>query len=295
MPCQVIAWYDYIKSELPDVLLCPGPKRKQSVSAQLRGDSLSGDAPPTPTISATSSFRSGIQSWVRWRTVATATAIQPIRRSAPPGTGIIWRVLLGGGRALQEPGLPPTGYDGIDNDKDGLIDNWNEGVQTGVNDTLVANHLASHTHITARSEMLYALLVEGPRTAGLGLQPRRLHGQEVQDTDNDGLPEFVDAWGQPLQFFRWPLLYPFRHPARARTIARVFVPDHSPAALRDRVRDARARPAGPQSAAHGTGLVVRYGVVAMTISRWRCLEPLRDINGASSGVQAFESFFHPLT
>ena len=31
--------------------------------------------------------------------------------------------------------------------------------------------------------------------------------KEVQDTDNDGLPEFVDAWGQPLQFFRWPTLY----------------------------------------------------------------------------------------
>ena len=31
--------------------------------------------------------------------------------------------------------------------------------------------------------------------------------REVQDTDGDGLPEFVDAWGQPLQFFRWPVLY----------------------------------------------------------------------------------------
>ena len=29
----------------------------------------------------------------------------------------------------------------------------------------------------------------------------------MRDTDGDGLPEFVDAWGQPLQFFRWPLLY----------------------------------------------------------------------------------------
>ena len=29
----------------------------------------------------------------------------------------------------------------------------------------------------------------------------------MQDTDGDGLPEFVDAWGQPLQFFRWPVLY----------------------------------------------------------------------------------------
>jgi hypothetical protein len=29
----------------------------------------------------------------------------------------------------------------------------------------------------------------------------------VQDTDGDGLPEFVDAWGEPLQFYRWPVGY----------------------------------------------------------------------------------------
>jgi hypothetical protein len=26
----------------------------------------------------------------------------------------------------------------------------------------------------------------------------------VKDTDNDGLPEFIDAWGNPLRFYRWP-------------------------------------------------------------------------------------------
>ena len=29
------------------------------------------------------------------------------------------------------------------------------------------------------------------------------HGSEVADTDGDGLPEFVDAWGSPIQFLRW--------------------------------------------------------------------------------------------
>ena len=28
--------------------------------------------------------------------------------------------------------------------------------------------------------------------------------QEVADTDDDGLLEFVDAWGEPLRFYRWP-------------------------------------------------------------------------------------------
>ncbi|MDR0328966.1 MAG: type II secretion system GspH family protein [Planctomycetaceae bacterium] len=29
------------------------------------------------------------------------------------------------------------------------------------------------------------------------------HGSEVADTDGDGLLEFVDAWGKPIQFLRW--------------------------------------------------------------------------------------------
>ena len=29
----------------------------------------------------------------------------------------------------------------------------------------------------------------------------------LKDTDGDGLPEFVDAWGEPLRFYRWPIYY----------------------------------------------------------------------------------------
>ena len=29
------------------------------------------------------------------------------------------------------------------------------------------------------------------------------HGSEIADTDGDGLLEFVDAWGRPIQFLRW--------------------------------------------------------------------------------------------
>ena len=31
-----------------------------------------------------------------------------------------------------------------------------------------------------------------------------LKGVEIVDTDGDGLMEIVDAWGQPLRFYRWP-------------------------------------------------------------------------------------------
>ena len=40
---------------------------------------------------------------------------------------------------------------------------------------------------------------------GSVFSPDDFSDREVKDTDGDGLPEFVDAWGQPLQFFRWPL------------------------------------------------------------------------------------------
>ena len=55
--------------------------------------------------------------------------------------------------------------------------------------------------------MLYALLVEGRGPLGSVFSRDDFTDKEVQDTDGDGLPEFVDAWGKPLQFFRWPMLY----------------------------------------------------------------------------------------
>jgi len=55
--------------------------------------------------------------------------------------------------------------------------------------------------------MLYAVLVGGVGPLGSVFSPDDFSDREVKDTDGDGLPEFVDAWGQPLQFFRWPILY----------------------------------------------------------------------------------------
>ena len=68
-------------------------------------------------------------------------------------------------------------------------------------------NLTAHQHNTARSETLYAILVGGVGPLGSVFSPDDFSDREVKDTDGDGLPEFVDAWGQPLQFFRWPLLY----------------------------------------------------------------------------------------
>ena len=102
--------------------------------------------------------------------------------------------------------LLPAGLDGVDNNGNGLIDEIAEGVDA-TNSGQVMASLANHTQITARAEMLYALLVEGAGPLGSVFSRDDFTDKEVQDTDKDGLPEFVDAWGQPLQFYRWPVAY----------------------------------------------------------------------------------------
>ena len=59
-----------------------------------------------------------------------------------------------------------SGSTALDNNQNNLIDEIGEG---GWDATLLQ---ANHTHATARSEMLYAILVEGAGPLGLGFQPR---------------------------------------------------------------------------------------------------------------------------
>lgn len=111
-------------------------------------------------------------------------------------------------------GYGPEGINGVDDDGDGLIDEHGEGMlraepdEAGVFPTKFARFLANHTHETARSEMLYALLVEGTGPLGNVFSRGDFTDAELKDTDDDGLLEFVDAWGKPLQFYRWPIFYP---------------------------------------------------------------------------------------
>lgn len=57
---------------------------------------------------------------------------------------------------------------------------------------------------TESSELLYLVLTSGDI---YGLPTSDLDGIDqglIGDTDNDGNLEFLDAWGQPLQFYNWP-------------------------------------------------------------------------------------------
>ncbi|MDB4614425.1 type II secretion system GspH family protein [bacterium] len=62
----------------------------------------------------------------------------------------------------------------------------------------------NHTRVTESSEVLYYILTQTdvfgtPRAGSDSFQ-----AGEIADTDGDGLMEFIDSWGQPLQFYRWP-------------------------------------------------------------------------------------------
>ena len=211
---QVIANYDRMRAEVPDTFWI------QDKTAQ---------ANPYPINFAQQAFQTGHG--------APLDYVLPLGANAPlnigagpttPGMGIygasyaaaaglyknlgqVPNSLLPGAQAIF-----PQGYDGVDNDGDqlGLIDNVGEGIINPGTNTQNANVLASlqmslsqHKHITARSEMLYALLVEGSGQYGSFLEKDQFTSDQVKDTDGDGLPEFVDAWGNPLQFFRWPVFY----------------------------------------------------------------------------------------
>ena len=205
---QVIAWYDYIKSEMPDVFFV------QTTAPASTGYPLNFAAVP---IKGTDN--SGVLG-------TSAQVVLPLGNSLVnnpnggsfgdsnvssqslgiAGSGIYGAAYEVAAGLYKNLGYLPTGYDGVDNDHDGFIDNWGEGVNN-TNQALVTTHLQNHTHVTARAEMLYALLVEGTGPLGSIFNRDDFTDREVQDTDGDGMPEFVDAWGQPLQFFRWPLLY----------------------------------------------------------------------------------------
>ena len=68
-----------------------------------------------------------------------------------------------------------------------------------------------HQPETESSELLYFALTQMSTYGVAPVGTDAFKTQEVADTDGDGLPEFVDGWGRPLRFYRWPsrLFKPF--------------------------------------------------------------------------------------
>lgn len=203
---QTIAWYDYIKREMPDVFFV------QNTTGPYPINFAGNPYPGTPT------DQHGLGNFILplGNSVAAPLgdnngfgSVNPytgVAANNPAGSGIYGASYAAAAGIYKGLGYLPTGYDGVDNNGNGMIDDWSEGVNS-TNQAIVMTHLSNHTHNTARAEMLYAILVEGRGPLGSVFNKDDFSSREVADTDDDGLPEFVDAWGNPLQFFRWPLLY----------------------------------------------------------------------------------------
>ena len=195
---QVIAWLDYVKSEMPDTFYIQ-----------------TGFDANYPLNFTGNSYPTTVNTGKPYPYVLPLGQGDGLNSLLPiTGTGVYGASYPAAAGAYKNLGYTPTGYDGIDNNGNNMVDEMAEGVSHGPPWTpdpdvvaKVNGHLASHRHITARAEMLYALLVEGSGPLGSVFSPDEFTAKEVQDTDGDGMPEFVDAWGQPIQFFRWPLLY----------------------------------------------------------------------------------------
>lgn len=63
---------------------------------------------------------------------------------------------------------------------------------------------SKHVEETESSELLYYALTRGAVLGIPTVDPAEYKSSEVADTDGDGLLEFVDGWGKPLRFYRWP-------------------------------------------------------------------------------------------
>jgi hypothetical protein len=61
-----------------------------------------------------------------------------------------------------------------------------------------------HTAETESAELLYLILTGADLFGVPPVGEDEFSTSEVRDTDGDGLLEFVDAWGRPLRFYRWP-------------------------------------------------------------------------------------------
>ena len=75
------------------------------------------------------------------------------------------------------------------NQATGLSDPWEDGSGGG--------WTTQHEH----AECLYMILATIRESGSTGLDSFR--ETEIGDTDGDGMPEILDAWGRPIYFLRW--------------------------------------------------------------------------------------------
>lgn len=231
---QVIAQFDRVKAELPDVFIINSisPNYLFNFQAQPYG-------PPNFAAAQGISYSSGLTSPDALYLLPLGVGVSNNPNQSfgdysgtaiPESTGIYGASYAVIGSLMKQLGATSAGFDGADNNGDGLIDELAEGgLKKDLTDpnNPITKFVNAHTHKTARAEVLYAVLVDGLGPLGSVFSADDFSDREVKDTDNDGLLEFVDAWGEPLQFFRWPVFY-YGQDSSKPDVQRGSVPGNSP-------------------------------------------------------------------
>ncbi len=70
--------------------------------------------------------------------------------------------------------------------------------------TTTSYNAALHNQNTESAALLYWILTQSEIYGVAPVDQSDFSTSEVRDTDGDGLLEFVDGWGHPLRYYRWP-------------------------------------------------------------------------------------------
>ena len=221
---KAIAMTDHLRAEMPDVFVVNSPSliafyplnfagQSQGYLGQPAGLAPNAAVAPYTLPIGTGIAFNGTNSFGSYYPPVPANPADPLNKTYNDsynfsGTGVFGASYTAVAGIYKQLGYGPAGYDGVDNNGNGLVDEMVEGLPNQTDrDNLIATLQSNHQHKTARSEMLYALLIEGQGPLGAAFSRDDFTDREIQDTDEDGLMEFVDAWGEPLQFYRWPIWY----------------------------------------------------------------------------------------
>ena len=118
------------------------------------------------------------------------------------------------GQTASVPGMPFSIYDKIAYPiaLQQLIKEGNATPTSDLVNARVTLNWSRHQTATESAELLYYTLVYSTSYGSAAVDSDRFTNAEVRDTDGDGLPEFVDAWEQPLRCYRWPTRLIDTHP-----------------------------------------------------------------------------------
>ncbi|MCA9111504.1 MAG: prepilin-type N-terminal cleavage/methylation domain-containing protein [Planctomycetaceae bacterium] len=110
------------------------------------------------------------------------------------------------------------------------LESKKSAAQSGFPQSSLEASLSADTSINTSAELLYKIITEGRVTGATPVGEDAFNGSELADTDGDGNLELVDAWGNPLRFYRWPtrLLNPFGHIENATSAAVPLETESSP-------------------------------------------------------------------